>query len=75
MEIETKTYNFLELTLSLSIYDKTAAKKHWSLSLKSVFWTSNNLSQLAMFAPFRSKKFLGKRKDPITGNSFIESLF
>ena len=46
-------------------------QKSIDLSLKSVF--------LDVEQPFAAcnacKKFLGKRKDLITGNSFIESLF
>ena len=30
-----------------------------------------DLETVAMFAPWRSQKFLRKHKDPITGNAFI----
>ena len=37
--IQTKTCGSLVSTLSKTSYDKTAARKRWSLS-KSIFWTS-----------------------------------
>ena len=71
----TKTYSSLASTFSQSIYDKTAAKKRWSLS-KIVFldvettfrhiFPSNNLHRWPRGDP---RNFFRKHKDPISGNS------
>ena len=74
MEIETKTYNSLELTLSLSIYSKAAAKKHWSLS-KIVFLDVEQPFAACNVCPVSIQEIFGQTQGPITGNSFIESLF
>ena len=72
VEIPTKIYTSLELTLSLYIYSKTTAKKHWSLSKIGFF---GRRTAACNVCPVAIQKFLRKRKDPITDNSFIKSLF
>ena len=57
MEIETKTYNSLELTLSLSIYGKTAAKKHWSLSKIGFFRRRTTFRSLQCLPRFDPRNF------------------
>ena len=74
VEIPTKTYISLVSTYLYPGMIKLQRKSH-NLSQKSLFWTSKQSfairSFTAMFALWRSQNSLRKRKDHITGNSFI----
>ena len=77
VSVLTETYSSLVSTLSQSIYKKNCGEKALISPHNRFFERRNNLSpyisfqQLAIFAPWRSQKFLA-HKDPITGNSFID---
>ena len=74
VEIPTKPYTSLVSTYLYPGMIKLQRKSH-NLSQKSLFWTSKQSfairSFTAMFALWRSQNSLRKRKDHITGNSFI----
>ena len=74
VEIPTKPYTSLVSTYLYPGMIKLQRKSH-NLSRKSLFWTSKQSfairSFTAMFALWRSQNSLRKRKDHITGNSFI----
>ena len=74
--IATKTYTTLVLTYLYPCMTKLRRKSH-NLSQNRFFGRQNNLSpyvplkRVTVFAPWRSQNSLCKRKDLITGNSFV----
>ena len=74
--IPTKTYTTLVLTYLYPCMIKLR-RKSYNLSQKSLFWTSKQPLAIRSFiasynvCPWRSQNSARKRKDPITGNSFI----
>ena len=69
-----KTYASLVSILPKSIPDKTAGEKSDSLSPKSFFWTSKQSFAIHFFLASCNVCPMA-HKDPITGNSFIQTIF
>ena len=75
-QLNEKTYTSLELTLSLYIYGKTAAIKHWSLSKIGFFGRRTTFRHLFPLSslqclPSSDPEILRQRKDPITDESLF----